>query len=134
MSGAADYAARLAEQRAALAAATGSPQEHQAVPVTAESGKGRVRVTLGTDGRVSQIEVDPKGFKEGSDFIAEHVRLALNEALDRRAEMVGTGERVPDLNAINESIAEIQAAAVPKFQEMSASITQVMAKLNSKSS
>ncbi|GAA1695136.1 hypothetical protein GCM10009830_48720 [Glycomyces endophyticus] len=130
MSEANDYAARLAEARAALAEATAAPQEHQAVPVTAESGGGRVRVTLGPDGRVELIEVDPKGFKEGSDFIAEHVRLALNEALDRRAAMTGTGERVPDLAAVDQSIEEIQDAAVPQFQAMSASITQVLAKLN----
>ncbi|MCD0447316.1 YbaB/EbfC family nucleoid-associated protein [Glycomyces sp. A-F 0318] len=129
MSGADDYAARLTEARAALAAANASPEEHQAVPVTAESGGGSVRVTLGTDGRVQAIEVDPKGFKEGSDYIAEHVLLALNEALERRAAMVATDERVPDLGSIDESMAEVQDGSLPRFQAMSASITQVMDKL-----
>lgn len=128
MSGADDYAARLAEKRAELAAATASPEEYQ--PVTAEAAKGRIRVTLGADGRVERIEVDPKAFKEGSDFIAEHVLLALNEALDRRSAMTATAERAPDLASIDESIAVVQEASVPRFQAMSASIEQVLAKLN----
>ncbi|GAA2273266.1 hypothetical protein GCM10009853_028840 [Glycomyces scopariae] len=130
MSEANDYAARLAGHRAELAQATAAPAEHEAVPVTAESGDGHVRVTLGADGRVEYIEVSPRGFREGSDFIAEHVRLALNAALDQRAAMVGTEERVPDLAAVDASLAEVQDAAVPRFGAMSDSITQVLAKLN----
>ncbi|RRR98134.1 YbaB/EbfC family nucleoid-associated protein [Glycomyces terrestris] len=132
MTGVNEFAARLAEERAALASAAAAPEAHQAAPVTAEAGQGRIRVTLGVDGRVARIEVDPKGFKEGSDYIAEHVLAALNEALDRRAAMVGTDERVPDLRAVGDSLAEVQEGSLPRLQAMSASIEHVLGKLDAR--
>jgi DNA-binding protein YbaB len=130
MAGESDFAQQLAEARAALARATASPEEGRAEPVTVEAAKGTVRVTLGVDGRVSEIHADPKAVKEGTDHIAEHVLAALNEALDKRAAMVGSDERVPDLEAVNESLAAVQDAGVRRLQAMSASISEVMAKLN----
>lgn len=130
MASADEFADRLTEARAALAQANASPEEDQAVPVTVEAAKGHVRVTLGVDGRVTEIQADPKALKEGTDFIAEHVLAALNEALDKRATMVSSDERVPDLNAINESLAEVQDTGVRQLQAMTASISEVMAKLN----
>ncbi|WP_168801686.1 YbaB/EbfC family nucleoid-associated protein [Glycomyces buryatensis] len=129
MPGQDEIARQLAESRAALAQATASPEDHQAQPVTAESARGLISVTLGADGRVERIKVEPKGFKEGSDFIAEHVQLAMNDALAQRSKMVGTDEPVPDLGSINESMAAIQDSSLRQFQAMSASITQVMGKL-----
>lgn len=126
-----EAAQRLAQSRAALAQAGAAPEENQARPVTAASANGLVSVTLGVDGRVELINVEPKAFKEGSDFIAEHVLLAVNDALDQRAAMVGTEEPVLDLDAVDESIAEIQDASLARFGAMSASITQVMGKLGS---
>ncbi|GAA2154476.1 MULTISPECIES: YbaB/EbfC family nucleoid-associated protein [Glycomyces] len=124
-----DFAQQLAEARAALANTTAAPEQVQVEPVTGESAKGRVRVTLGVDGRVDRIEADPKAFKEGTDFIAEHVLLALNEALDKRAAMA-PDERVPDLASIGESLAAVQDTGVRRLQAMSESITQVLAKLD----
>jgi len=125
-----EYAQRRAEARAALAKATASPEEGRAEPVTVEAAKGRIRVTLGVDGRVSAIDLDPKAIKEGTDYIAEHVLTALNEALDKRATMVISDEQVPNLESINESLAAVQDAGVRQLQAMSASITQVLGKLN----
>jgi len=125
-----EYARQRAEARAELAKASASPEEDQAQPVTVEAAKGHIRVTLGADGRVSEIHADPKAVKEGTDHIAEHVMLALNEALDKRAAMVTTDERVPNLESINESLAAVQDAGVRQLQTMSASISEVLAKLN----
>ncbi|WP_205326722.1 YbaB/EbfC family nucleoid-associated protein [Glycomyces sp. YM15] len=130
MTGEGGFAQELADARAALAKATTSPEGDQAVPVTADAAKGRIKVTLGVDGRVSDINVDPKAVKEGTDYIAEHVLAALNDALDLRAAMVTAEERVPDLGAIGESLSAVQDAGVRQLQAMSESITQVMAKLN----
>ncbi|WP_030156564.1 YbaB/EbfC family nucleoid-associated protein [Glycomyces sp. NRRL B-16210] len=130
MSAESDPAQQLAEARAALAKATASPEDGQAKPVTAASANGLVSVTLGVDGRVSAINVEPKAVKEGTDYIAEHVLTALNDALDQRSAMVGSDERVPDLQAIGESLAEVQDAGVRQLQAMSASIGQVLGKLN----
>lgn len=124
-----DKARRLAEARAELARAAAAPEEGRAEPVTVEAAKGRIRVTLGADGRVAEIFADPKAFKEGTDYIAEHVLIAVNEALDKRAAMVTAADAVPDLDAINESLAAVQDAGVRQLQAFSASISQVMAKL-----
>ncbi|WP_026932261.1 YbaB/EbfC family nucleoid-associated protein [Glycomyces tenuis] len=126
-----EFERRLAEARAALAQVTAAPEESQAEPVTGESAKGLIGVTLGVDGRVDKIRVDPKAFKEGSDFIAEHVLLAANDALNQRAAMVGTDEPVPDLGAVDKSLTEIQESSLARFQAMEASITQVLGKLQS---
>ena len=125
-----EYAQRRAEARAALAKVTASPEEGRAEPVTVEAAKGRIRVTLGVDGRVSAIDLDPKAVKEGTDYIAEHVLTALNEALDKRATMVTSDEQVPNLESINESLAAVQDAGVRQLQAMSASINQVLGKLD----
>ncbi len=130
MAGEDEFAGKLAQARAALAKATASPEDDQAVPVTAEAADGRVSVTLGADGRVSAIVLDPKAVKEGTDYIAEHVLGALNDALDRRAAMMNADERVPDLESLGESLAAVQDAGARRLQEMSASITEVLAKLN----
>jgi DNA-binding protein YbaB len=125
-----EFAQRLGEARAALAATTAAPEESQAVPVTAEAAKGRIGVTLGVDGRVTEIRLDPKAVKEGTDYIAEQVLAALNDALDQRAAMVGADERVPDLRAVGESLAAVQDSGLQRLQEMTASIEQLVAKLN----
>jgi len=53
----------------------------------------------------------------------------VNEALGKRAAMVTAADAVPDLDAINESLAAVQDAGVRQLQAFSASISQVMAKL-----
>jgi DNA-binding protein YbaB len=130
MAGEDEFARRLAEARAALAQATAAPEQAQAAPVTAEAANGRVSVTLGADGRVTEILVTPKAVKEGTDYIAEHVLAALNDALDQRAAMAGTDDGVPDLETLGESLAAVQDDGVRRLQAMSASIDKVMGKLN----
>lgn len=123
-------AQQLADTRAALAQASASPGAARAEPVTAEAAEGRIGVTIGTEGRVEEVKVDPKALREGSEYLAEQLKLAVNDALDQRSRMFGTDEPVPDTDAINESVAQIQDSSLRQFQAMSASISQVMAKLN----
>lgn len=130
MAGEDEFRQRLAQARAALAEAAASPEEGRVAPVTAEAAKGRISLTLGTDGRVERIIVDPKAVKEGTDYIAEHVLAALNDALDQRAAMTAAEDRVPDLESVNESLAAVQDAGVRRLQAMSASIAEVLGKLN----
>ncbi|MFB9659639.1 YbaB/EbfC family nucleoid-associated protein [Glycomyces mayteni] len=125
-----ENARRLAEARAALAQVSAAPEQAQAEPVTVEAAKGRIRVTLGVDGRVAEIFADPKAVKEGTDYIAEHVLAALNEALDKRAAMTASQDAAPDLAALTESLAAVQDAGVRRLQAFTASIGQVMTKLN----
>ncbi|MCH7231098.1 YbaB/EbfC family nucleoid-associated protein [Glycomyces sp. L485] len=123
-------AQQLADARATLQNAIASPEDSQVEPVTAEAADGRLRVTVGTEGRIERFELDPRVLKEGSEYVAEQLKLAVNEALDQRAEALGTDEPVPDLEAVNDSVAEIQDRSLRQFQAMSASISEVMGKLH----
>ncbi|GAB3992558.1 hypothetical protein GCM10029992_01990 [Glycomyces albus] len=123
-------ARQLADARETLRTARQSTEDTRSEPVTAESADGRIRVTIGTDGRVTDFVIDPRLLREGSEVLADELKRAVNAALDERAEATQTDEPVPDLEAIDESIADIQDRSLRQFQAMSASISEVMAKLN----
>ncbi len=125
-------AQQLSEARAALSNAAKSPEAKQVEPVTVDAAEGGIRVTVDPEGRVDRFELDPRVLREGSDYVAEELKRAVNTALDQRAEALGTEEPVPDLEAINESVAEIQDRSLRQFQAMSASIREVMTKLHGK--
>jgi DNA-binding protein YbaB len=116
-----------------LREAVKSPEEHKIEPVTAETADGAIRVTIGAEGRVDSFELDPRVLREGSDYVAEELKRVVNDALDRRAEELGADESVPDLEALNESVAEIQDRSLRQFQTMRASINEVMGKLHGRS-
>ncbi|MCC3764185.1 hypothetical protein K3N28_14040 [Glycomyces sp. TRM65418] len=123
-------AQQLADARAALSKAVQSPEAAQVEPVTVEGADGLLSVTIGVEGRVDRLDMDPRVMRLGSEAVAEELKRIVNAALDERAEAMGTDEPVPDLEAINESVAEIQDRSLRQFQAMSASISEVMAKLH----
>lgn len=122
-------AQQLADARATLSTAIKSP-EAKAEPVVVEGVDGFLRLTLNVEGRVDKFEFDPRIMRIGSEILFEEIKRMVNAALDERAEAMGTDEPVPDLDAINESVAEIQDRSLRQFQAMSASISEVMAKLH----
>jgi hypothetical protein len=123
-------ARQLADARATLSTAIKSPEANQVEPVVVEGVEGLLRLTLGTEGRVDKFEFDPRIMRIGSEVLFEEIKRMTNAALDERAQAMGTDEPVPDLEAINESVAEIQDRSLRQFQAMSASISEVMAKLH----
>jgi hypothetical protein len=123
-------AQQLADARATLSTAIKSPETNQVEPVVVEGVEGLLRLTLGTEGRVDKFEFDPRIMRIGSEVLFEEIKRMINTALDERAQAMGTDEPVPDLEAINESVAEIQDRSLRQFQAMSASISEVMAKIH----
>lgn len=123
-------AQQLADARATLSTAVKSPEANQVEPVVVEGVEGLLRLTLSVEGRVDKFEFDPRAIRIGSEVLFDEIKRMVNAALDERAEAMGTDEPVPDLEAINESVAEIQDRSLRQFQAMSASISEVMAKLN----
>ncbi|THV30175.1 YbaB/EbfC family nucleoid-associated protein [Glycomyces paridis] len=122
-------AQQLADARSALDDVR-RQQDHQIEPVTAASADGRIKITLGADGRVERVEfVEVRVLKEGTEFLEEELRSTVNAALDARAASLGTAEAVPDLEAIGEAVAKIQDQGLRQMQEMSAQISTVMKKL-----
>jgi DNA-binding protein YbaB len=123
-------AQQLADARATLSTAITSPDANQVEPVTIEGAEGLLRVTVGIEGRIDKFEFDPRIMRLGSEVLFDEIKRMVNAALDQRAEAMGTDEPTPDLEAINESVAEIQDRSLRQFQAMSASISEVMTKLN----
>ncbi|MQM27101.1 hypothetical protein [Glycomyces albidus] len=123
-------AQQLADARATLSSAVKSPEAHQIDPIVVEGADGLLRLTLNPAGRVDELEMDGRVMHAGSQAIAAEIKRMINTALDERAEALGTDEPVPDLEAMNETIADIQDRSLRQFQAMSASISEVMAKLH----
>jgi hypothetical protein len=123
-------AQQLADARAALSTAIKSPEANQIEPVTVEGADGLLRLTVGIEGRIDGFEYDSRIMRVGSEVLFGEIKRMVNAALDERAAAMGTDEPVPDLEAINESVAEIQDRSLRQFQAMSASISEVMAKIH----
>ncbi|RKR89642.1 YbaB/EbfC DNA-binding family protein [Micromonospora pisi] len=96
----------------------------------AEAADGRIRVTVGTDGRVGAVEIDPRVLREGAEYLADEFRTAVNAALDGRGEQNRTDEPVPDLDALNSAVERLQDQSIRQMREMTATIGEVMRKLH----
>lgn len=120
------FAAR-AELSAAAQTQTGPPE-----PVTVENEKGRIRITVGPDGRLTEFMVSARAIRDGSDDLGPELMRLVNEALDRHREHAATEETVPDLNALNEKVGELQDTALRNFAAMSQQISETMAKLQNR--
>lgn len=123
-------AQQLADARAKLAGAVQSPDATPVEPVTVEGAEGLASVTIGIDGRIDRFDADPRVMRLGSEVLFEELKRMINAALDERAQAMSVDVPVPDLEAVNESVAEIQDRSLRQFQAMSASISEVMTKIH----
>ncbi|SDL31004.1 YbaB/EbfC DNA-binding family protein [Glycomyces sambucus] len=122
-------AQQLAEARSALDEVR-QQQERPVQSVTAESADGRIEVTLGPNGRVTKFRfAEERVLKEGTEFLEVEIAKAVNAALDARAEALSADVPTPDLEAIGAAVAQIQEQGVRQMRDMTAHISQVMAKL-----
>lgn len=123
-------AQQLAEARSQLDVVRQTQQDHQVPPVTAEAADGRIKITLGANGRVERFEfTEVRVLKEGTEYLEEELRNAVNAALDARAESLATDTAAPDLEAIGEAVAKIQDQGIAQMRAMSTQISAVMKKL-----
>ncbi|MBO3735659.1 YbaB/EbfC family nucleoid-associated protein [Glycomyces niveus] len=123
-------AQQLAEARSQLDVVRQTQQDHQVPPVTAEAADGRIKVTLGANGRVERFEfTEVRVLKEGTEFLEEELRNAVNAALDARAESLATDTAAPDLEAIGEAVAQLQDQGLAQMRAMTTQISAVMKKL-----
>lgn len=123
-------AQQLAEARTQLDVVRQTQQDHQVPPVTAEAADGRIKITLGANGRVERFEfTEVRVLKEGTEYLEEELRNAVNTALDARAESLAHDIATPDLEAIGEAVAKIQDQGLAQMRAMSTQISTVMKKL-----
>lgn len=106
-------------------AETAAEQQRQGGLSTAEMGVGhpgsghgsalddRVRATV-TDGRLTELELQPQAMRLTNADLSEHVVQAVNEALAgyQSALMTALTDQQPDLSSVADGLREIQADAV----------------------
>ncbi|GAA2139774.1 hypothetical protein [Glycomyces algeriensis] len=123
-------AQQLAEARSQLDVVRQTQQDHQVPPVTVEGAEGRIKLTLGSNGRVERFEfLEVRVLKEGTEFLEEELAKVVNAALDARAESLGHDTAAPDLEAIGEAVTKIQDQGIAQMRAMSTQISAVMKKL-----
>ncbi|MFG1775209.1 YbaB/EbfC family nucleoid-associated protein [Micromonospora sp. NPDC049051] len=121
---------QLAQARAALREVSRSAAPQERVETAAEAADGRVRVTLGTDGRVSAVDIDPRVLREGSEYLADELRRAVNAALDGQDDDATTAEPMPDLAALTATVERLQNQGLRQMREISQTVSETMRKLH----
>lgn len=122
-------AQQLARTREILAQGPGSPAG-QSEPILTEAAEGRIKVTLGADGRFERIKMSLSAMKDGPEALLEQLRIAVNDALDQRAELTAVPVPVPDMAAVNERAARLQDASLRQFKDMDAAVGDLMARIH----
>ncbi|MEU7930193.1 YbaB/EbfC family nucleoid-associated protein [Micromonospora echinofusca] len=121
---------QLAQARAALREVGGAAAPRERTESVAEAAEGRIRVTLGTDGRVSAVDIDPRVLREGSEYLAAELRQAVNAALDGQDDGGATTEPMPDLAAMTATIERLQDQGLRQMREISQAVSETMRKLH----
>ncbi|MEU6074472.1 YbaB/EbfC family nucleoid-associated protein [Micromonospora sp. NPDC047074] len=121
---------QLAQTRAALREVSGGAVPRERAESVAEAADGRIRVTLGGDGRVSAVEIDPRVLREGSEYLADELRQAVNTALDAQDDGAVAAEPMPDLAALNSTIERLQDQGLRQMREISQAVSETMRKLH----
>lgn len=124
---------QLAQARAALREVRQGVTAPERTESVADAADGRIRVTVGPDGRVSAIQINPRVLTEGSAYLAEELRQAANAALDRQNEQIRTTEPMPDLAAITATVERLQDQSLRQMREMTQAISETMRRLQQRS-
>ncbi|GAA2302977.1 hypothetical protein GCM10009853_069650 [Glycomyces scopariae] len=121
-------AQQLADARAELGSAAAAVKPVEAV--TVQDDKGRIRITIGADGRLSELYLNARAIRDGSEDLGPRIMELVNQGLDQRAREFDTGDEVPDLDAVNQRLADLQDRSLRQFHAMTDSIDQVMTRLH----
>jgi len=122
-------AQQIAQARETLAQGPDLPGG-QSEPILTEAADGRIKVTLGTDGRFERIKMTLSALKDGPEALLEQLTLAVNNALDQRTEQTGASAPALDMESMNEQVARMQDASLQQFKQMDAAVVDLMAKLH----
>ncbi|WP_030156562.1 hypothetical protein [Glycomyces sp. NRRL B-16210] len=122
-------AQQLAQTRETLSHGPDSPGG-QSEPILTEAADGRIKVTLGTDGRFERIKMTLSALKDGPEALVEQLTLAVNTALDQRSELTATDAPAPDMQAVNAQMARLQDASLQQFKDMHAAVGELMSKVH----
>lgn len=121
-------AQQLSQAREAVSQGPG-PAGAQSGPILTEAADGRIKVTLGADGRFERIKMTLSALKNGPDALVEELKNAVNEALDQRSAATAYTGPVPDQAAMNERMSRMQDASIQQFAQINSAVRDLMARL-----
>ncbi|MEU2611828.1 YbaB/EbfC family nucleoid-associated protein [Micromonospora sp. NPDC007271] len=121
---------QLRDARAALREVAEASHAHEPTEIVTEAAAGRIVVTLGTDGRISSLEINPTVLRDGVQYLAAELQVAVNAALDERGAVARTDEPVPDLAALTATVERLQDEGLRQMRVLTTSVSDVMRKLH----
>ncbi|SCF29167.1 YbaB/EbfC DNA-binding family protein [Micromonospora viridifaciens] len=121
---------QLREARATLREVAEASRAHDPREIVTEAAEGRIVVTLGTDGRISSLEINPTVLRDGVQYLAEELQVAVNAALDERSADARTDEPVADLAALTARVERLQDEGLRQMRALTMSVSDVMRKLH----
>ncbi|MEU6250130.1 hypothetical protein [Glycomyces sp. NPDC047010] len=102
----------------------------QAGPILTEGADGRIKVTLGADGRFERIKMSLSALKDGPEALLDQLAFALNTALDLRSEQTAVPVPAAGMADVNERVARMQDASLRQFKDMDESVRQLMRQIH----
>ncbi|SCE84817.1 hypothetical protein GA0070607_2314 [Micromonospora coriariae] len=96
----------------------------------ASAADGRITVVAAPGGRIESITVLPQVLREGGDYLAEQLTIAVNAALDDlRARTVTDAPDVPDPSVLLERLEGVQQQSVRQMQSFLSTLTAAQARI-----
>lgn len=98
-----------------------------------EAAEGRIKVTAVTGGRITDVHIDPRAMRLGSEALGEQLAIAVNAALDDlRAKAAGAAaDQVVDVTALSKRVEQLQNDSLRQMALLSQAITENLARINS---
>lgn len=121
---------QLQQARASLVQVRDAVRPEAPADVTAEAADGLVQVTLGGAGLVTELSIDPRALRLGSEELADQVRAAVNDVLEQRAASTATAEPMPDLDAMTAVVERLQDESLRQMREITQGVTDTMRRLH----
>ena len=121
---------QLRQARESLAQARQTVAQQETVEVTAEAADGLVRVTLGETGLVTEVHIDPRALRLGSEELGDQLMAAVNDVLEQRTASAAADEPMPDLQAMTEVVERLQDEGLRQMRQITTEVTETMRRLH----
>ncbi|MFI6267694.1 YbaB/EbfC family nucleoid-associated protein [Micromonospora zamorensis] len=95
----------------------------------ATAGDGLIAVVAAPGGRIQSITVAPQVLRQGSDYLAEQLTIAVNAALDDlQARTVADAPDPPGPAVLLDRLADVQQQSVHQMQSFLSALTSAQAR------
>jgi hypothetical protein len=117
-----DIVERLREQLARMQGQTGEPPTG-----VGEALEGKLRITI-TQGRVSEVTLEPRAMREASEDLAAAIQEAVNLAIEAHNAQLAAGlPGTPSVDELTRTLDEITSNSTAAMEQAGESMRQAMA-------